>query len=236
MKRTPLRRTTTASTSVEPAACQVCARPFFKFNSLQKVCAKLRCLAQVGKLKRKTERESDKARAEKLLSVGDWIQKAEKVLRRFRRLEELAKGRGCMSCGRTQQEVQGTDGWKPGGAWDGGHFMSKGARPELRLEPKNIWLQCKSCNGGSAHYARKGYTVGLAFEENLRAQEGDELVDWLKGPHGPSKPAVDDLKALIALYRAKGKGAATRQPPAEGGLVPKTEAMTDPQAIEGAQP
>jgi hypothetical protein len=113
-----------------------------------------------------------------------------------------------MSCRRSQEEVQGTDGWKPGGAWDAGHFLGKGARPELRMEPLCIWLQCKSCNAGSAKYARKGYTVGLAFEENLRAQEGDALVDWLKGPHEPKHYTIDDLKEIKRTYKAKAKALA----------------------------
>jgi hypothetical protein len=119
-----------------------------------------------------------------------------------RRLEELAKGRGCMSCGRSQQEVEAGD-WRPGGYWDGGHFKSKGACPELALEPLNIWLQCKSCNAGSGKYARKGYTVNASFESNLAAVEGQDLVDWLNGPHEPKHYDIDDLKAIIQQCKIK---------------------------------
>jgi len=162
-------------------------------------------LAKKAEKAAKADRRETRAKLEKLKTRGDWIQEAEYEVRRFRRLEELAKGRGCMSCRRSQEEVQGTDGWKPGGAWDAGHFLGKGARPELRMEPLCIWLQCKSCNAGSAKYARKGYTVGLAFEENLRAQEGDALVDWLKGPHEPKHYTIDDLKEIKRTYKAKAK-------------------------------
>lgn len=151
----------------------------------------------------KVERAETKRRKLAIKTRADWLAEAKKLLQRRRRLEELAKGKGCMSCGRSQSEVMGTDGWKPGGAWDGGHFMSKGARPELALEPLNIWLQCKSCNGGSGKYARKGYTVGAAFEANLIAEQGAELVDWLKGPHEQKHYSTDDLIAICANEKLK---------------------------------
>jgi hypothetical protein len=151
----------------------------------------------------KVERAETKRRKLAIKTRADWLAEAKKLLQRRRRLEELAKGKGCMSCGRSQSEVMGTDGWKPGGAWDGGHFMSKGARPELALEPLNIWLQCKSCNGGSGKYARKGYTVGAAFEANLIAEQGAELVDWLKGPHEAKHYSVDDLIAICTDEKLK---------------------------------
>jgi hypothetical protein len=151
----------------------------------------------------KVEKADIRRRKLAIKTRADWLAEAKKLLQRRRRLEELAKGKGCMSCGRSQSEVMGTDGWKPGGAWDGGHFMSKGARPELALEPLNIWLQCKSCNGGSGKYARKGYTVGAAFEANLIAEHGAELVDWLKGPHEAKHHSVDDLIAICASEKLK---------------------------------
>jgi len=165
--------------------------------------------------RKKREKETTKAKAqdrketreklEKLKKRSEWLAEAKIAIQRFRRLEELSKGRGCISCLRTQEEVQGTEGWKPGGAWDGGHFMSKGARPELALEPLNIWLQCKSCNAGGGKYARKGYTVNANFEKNLAELEGQELVDWLKGPHELKHYTPEQLKEIKATYTAKAK-------------------------------
>lgn len=152
----------------------------------------------------KEERKKDKAKRESQKTRGEWLAEAKREVQKFRRLEELRKGSGCMSCLRSQQEVEAGE-WRPGGYWDGGHFQSKGARPELALEPLNIWLQCKACNGGSGKYARKGYTVNQNFETNLRAQEGDALVDWLKGPHEPAKHTIQDLKQIIATFRRKAK-------------------------------
>lgn len=191
-------------------ACKNCKTKFTPMSSWANACSPL-CGLEIARAKRikaeqaakVKERQADRVTREKQKTRGQWVAEAKIAIQRFRRLEELAKGSGCISCLRTQQEVMGTDGWKPGGAWDGGHFLSKGARPELALEPLNIWLQCKSCNAGGGKYARKGYTVNAAFEANLIAKEGAELVDWLNGPHEPKHYSTDDLKAIKATYAAK---------------------------------
>lgn len=152
----------------------------------------------------KVERAETRRRKEAAKTPSEVRAEAKVAIQGARRLEELAKGRGCMSCKRSQEEVQAGP-WRPGGYWDGGHFKSKGAFPELALEPLNIWLQCKSCNAGSGKYARKGYTVSKAFEENLIEAEGQDLVDWLNGPHEPKHYEMDELVAIRDHYRAKVK-------------------------------
>lgn len=191
--------------------CPICKDPYQKQNSLQKTCFKFECIKEFldkQKAKKlaqeaKKQRKADKDTRLRLKPRREWLAETQQAVNAFRRNEELAKGRGCISCGRTQAEVQHFDGWKPGGLWDAGHFVGVGANPTIRLEPKNIWLQCKSCNAGSGKYARKAATVAVNYERNLRAQEGDELVDWLKGPHEPKKYTIDQLKELKAHYAAK---------------------------------
>lgn len=148
----------------------------------------------------KVERADTRRRKEAMKTRADLLAECKLLIQRFRRLEELAKGRGCMSCSRSREEVEAGE-WRPGGYWDGGHFKSKGAFPELALEPLNIWLQCKSCNAGSGKYARKGYTVNAAFEANLAQAEGQALVDWLNGPHEPKHYDIDQLAALRDQYK-----------------------------------
>ena len=155
-----------------------------------------------AKVQAKAERADTKRRKEAIKSRTKVLAEAKVAIQAFRRHEELAKGRGCMSCGRSQQEVEAGE-WRPGGYWDGGHFKSKGAFPELALEPLNIWLQCKSCNAGSGKYARKGYTVNAAFELRLAEAEGDQLVDWLNGPHPPKHYGIEELAGIRNTYRAK---------------------------------
>lgn len=161
--------------------------------------------AKIEKAEQVKERKADAVKRENLKSRGQWLKEAKTAVQRFRRLEELALGSGCISCGRSQEEVTGTDAWKPGGAWDGGHFLSKGARPELALEPLNIWLQCKSCNAGSGKYARKGYTVNASYRMNLIERIGIDSVEALESDHAPKNYSVDEIKAIKSYYTAKVK-------------------------------
>lgn len=149
------------------------------------------------------ERKDIKVRKEALKSRADHLKDAEKAVRDYRRTYELSIGSGCISCGDTQESILRAQGWKTGGAFDAGHFLGKGARPELRLVPTNIWLQCKSCNAGSSKFARKGETVSQGFRTGLIARIGLEAVEALEADHTPRKETVEQLKAITAEYRAK---------------------------------
>lgn len=190
--------------------CRTCktrfeaSRPFQTWCST--ACGTVQASQKLAKWHAKkaaAERKETREKLERLKPRKDWLAEAKVAVQRWRRLEEISKGSGCISCGRSQEEVQQAEGWKRGGAWDGGHFLSKGAYPELALEPRNIWLQCKSCNAGAGKYPHKARTVSQAFEANLRAREGDALVDWLKGPHEPAKWTIEELKAMTKEARAK---------------------------------
>jgi hypothetical protein len=149
------------------------------------------------------ERSEIKVRKEKLKSRSEFVQEAEKAVRDYRRTYELSIGSGCISCGESQESILAAQGWKTGGAFDAGHFLGKGARPELRMVPANIWLQCKGCNAGSFKFARKGATVSEGFRAGLIDRIGLEAVEALEADHEPRKHTIDDLKAITAEYRAK---------------------------------
>lgn len=155
-----------------------------------------KAIAQLGRREIKVRKEALKSRA-------DHLKDAEKAVRDYRRTYELSIGSGCISCGESQESILAAQGWKTGGAFDAGHYLGKGARPELRLVPNNIWLQCKSCNAGSSKYARKGKTVSQAFREGLIARIGLEAVEALEADHAPRKETIEQLKAITAEYRAK---------------------------------
>lgn len=198
--------------SEKPKKCAVrnCRAPFIPKQSFEKWCSP-DCAVLIIKAaeseKRlafeQRERREIKVRKEALRSHGWYVGEATKAVQGFRRLYELSIGSGCMSCGKDQAQVQAEQGWKTGGAWDGGHYLSKGARPELRLVEQNIWLQCKGCNGGSNKYARKGESVKNGFRAGLIERIGLEAVDALEADHEPRKYSIPELKAIAAEYRAK---------------------------------
>ncbi|QJI29932.1 hypothetical protein HKK55_14855 [Pseudomonas sp. ADAK18] len=157
-----------------------------------------KALADVGRRKIKERKEALKTRT-------DHLKDAEKAVRDYRRTYELSIGSGCISCGESQESILAAQGWKTGGAFDAGHFLGKGARPELRLVPSNIWLQCKSCNAGSSKYARKGETVSQGYRIGLIARIGVEAVEAMEADHQPRKHTTEELKAITAEFRAKTK-------------------------------
>ena len=196
----------------KPKTCKnpACRASFVPQRLGQAVCSPKCALAtiEVQKAKEKKSlaqagRRDIKVRKEALKSRGDHMKDAEKAVRDYRRTYELSIGSGCISCGESQESILHAQGWKTGGAFDAGHFLGKGARPELRLVPSNIWLQCKSCNAGSSKYARKGQTVSQGFRTGLIARIGLEAVEALESDHTPRKETIEQLKAITAEYRAK---------------------------------
>ena len=202
----------TAIKEVKQKSCKACGNKFRPSLSTQRACS-VRCALDLAKqpanqqLARKAidqrERREIKVRKEKLKSRSEFVQEAEKAVRDYRRTYELSIGSGCISCGESQESILAAQGWKTGGAFDAGHFLGKGARPELRMEPNNIWLQCKGCNAGSFKFARKGATVSEGFRAGLIDRIGLEAVEALEADHEPRKHTIDDLKAITAEYRAK---------------------------------
>lgn len=196
----------------KPKKCRVdtCRASFVPSRMGQAVCSPACALIDAPKNQDKArkaiaqrDRRDIQVRKEALKSRSDHIKDAEKAVRDYRRTYELSIGSGCISCGESQESILSAQGWKVGGAFDAGHFMGKGARPELRLEPSNIWLQCKACNSGSYMHARKGYTVSQGFRTGLIARIGLEAVEALEADHEPRKHTVDELKAITAECRAK---------------------------------
>jgi hypothetical protein len=126
------------------------------------------------------------------------LREAQKSFNAFiRKRDELLP---CISCERV---TSNDDSFKIGGAWDCGHFLTRGAFPELRFEELNAHKQCKTCNGGSNKYARKTHLVATDYRINLIEKIGPDKVEWLEGPHKAKKYTCSDLKAIELKYKEK---------------------------------
>ena len=183
-----------------------CATKFVPAKMGQKVCGWACGLAiapanqeRARKAIEQRERREIKVRKEKLKSVGDYTKEAQTEFNRF--IRERDKDQPCICCGSYGSD----EDWLTGGKWDAGHFLSRGAYPELRFDEDNCHKQLKTCNGGSGKYAAKGRTVAQGYRERLIQKIGKERVDRLEGPHEPKRYTVEDLKAVKAEYRAKTK-------------------------------
>tara|TARA_R100000951_G_scaffold110053_1_gene107767 strand:- start:363 stop:953 length:591 start_codon:yes stop_codon:yes gene_type:complete len=73
----------------------------------------------------------------------------------------------CVTCGHVGK-------WNEG--FDGGHFIAKGNCSYWMLDPRNIWPQCKSCNGNGMKFGNKEADYTLFMIDEF----GREFVDRMK--------------------------------------------------------
>ena len=153
-------------------------RPFQTWCSVP--CGSVLAEQKLAKKKRadaKVERVKTKEKLDKLKGRSKWAKEAQAAVNKFIRLRDADQP--CISCGRYHQ-----------GSYDAGHYLSVGARPELRFDELNIHKQCVPCNqhlSGNVVNFRKGLLIRI----------GAESVAYLEGPHEPKKYTIDELKAII---------------------------------------
>lgn len=167
--------------------CRVCGQAFERQRIGQKTCS-VACAIQLGrevsrKMMAARERIETKRRKEAVMSRSDWMKKLQAVFNKYIRLRDDALP--CISCGRHHQ-----------GQYHAGHYLTIGARPELRFDEDNCHKQCAPCNN---HLSGNlvNYRIGLIKKIGL------ERVERLEGHHAPLKLTVDEIKANIETYRQK---------------------------------
>lgn len=133
----------------------------------------------------KVDKALTKQKLAKLKSKAQWAKEAQTEFNRFIRLRDADQP--CISCGRHHT-----------GQYHAGHFLSVGARPELRFEESNVHKQCAPCN---THLSGNA----VLFRKSLCERIGWKSVAWLEGPHAPRKDTVDTLIALKREYAAKAR-------------------------------
>lgn len=174
--------------------CAICAQVFQPSRPLQKVCgpacgaAWAKKLAERAKAKgAREERKAHRAARERIKTRSEHLREAQAAFNAWIKLRDA--DRPCISCGRPAT-------WS--GQFDAGHYLSRGARPELRFEPKNVWKQCLPCN---RHLS--GNLV--LFRASLVKEIGIDGVEWLEGYHEPKRYTIEQLKEIKAHYRAEAR-------------------------------
>lgn len=165
-----------------PKECRQCGTRFYPLRPMQAVCSPI-CASRFVKEAKKQERESVKVRKEAIKSKADWARETQTAFNAWVRARDADKP--CISCQRHHT-----------GQYHAGHFLSRGARPELAYEPDNCHRQCAPCN---THLSGN---IAL-YRVNLVKLIGLDRVEWLEGPHPAKHYSVDDLKEIKALYKAK---------------------------------
>lgn len=163
--------------------CKVCETPFTPFSSTAKVCGVACAVAYNEQVKAKKARKELKERKEAIKSRADWLAEAQAAVNAY--VRERDADLPCISCGRHHQ-----------GQYHAGHYLSRGARPELRFNLDNIHKQCAPCNNHLSGNA-------VLFRIGLIAKIGLERVEALEGPHEAKKYSIEEIKAIKAEYRAK---------------------------------
>jgi len=146
----------------------------------------LRKTREEAKLKAdRTERVEAKKALERLKTRSDWLKDAQVVFNQY--IRERDKLEPCISCSRHHQ-----------GQYHAGHYLSTGARPNLRFVENNVHKQCQPCN---THLS--GNLIN--YRINLIQKIGVEAVVQLETDFEPKKYTIDDLKEIIKIYRNKVK-------------------------------
>ena len=191
-RKTPLKAAGKAVTSVpvfKPRKCKACKATYTPARAFQCWCSPECGLiiaaqrkAKADAIQAKEQRKADKAKREALKSKAELANDAQEVVNRYVRLRDA--GKPCISCGSLTAET-----------YQAGHYLSRGARPELRFDLDNIHAQCIHCN------LHKSGNVS-EYRPHLIQRIGLERVERLEGPHPMPKWSREDLINIKQQARA----------------------------------
>lgn len=179
------------TTTLKEKTCAQCGTQFRPFSSTSRVCSQI-CALRWVRVEKKKERALDRKKKQDQMPIRELLAEVQVPFNAWIRARDADLP--CVSCGVVNPPMT------TGGQWDAGHFLSRGAYPELRFNEDNVAKQCKSCNAGSGKFAHKERTVSQRFEEELRRRIGDERVDALKCAHPLHKWERDELIAIKADF------------------------------------
>jgi len=172
--------------------CKICRSEFAKQSISHKTCSPECAISLVNQVKAKEKAKIDrldrvetKKALDRLKSRSDWLKDAQKVFNEF--IRERDRLEFCISCQRHHT-----------GQYHAGHYLSTGARPNLRFDEQNVHKQCQPCN---THLS--GNLIN--YRINLIKKIGLDEVLRLETDFEPKKYTIDDLKEIIQNYRKKVK-------------------------------
>jgi hypothetical protein len=177
--------------AVKPKTCAYCGKEFVPFQSMQRVCATVKCAKGFAASKRKEQKANTRARKAALKTIPDLLKAAQREFNAY--IRERDKGRPCICCG-----VALASGSAPGGGIDAGHYRSVGSAPHLRFIEDNVHGQRKVCNRYGAGRA-VDYRIGLIQRIGL------EAVEKLESDNRVHRWTREELISIRDTYRAKAR-------------------------------
>ena len=181
------------------AKCKICKTEFTPTRPLQRVCG-LACAMQTAGIKaaikrvkvEKTDRKETKAKLKVLTETKPKLTKAAQLaFNGYIRARDY--GKPCICC---DKPIPWGTTKTTGGVCDAGHWLSVGARVNLRFNEDNVHAQLKYCNKQLSGNAAN-YRIGLVKRIGL------ERVEALECDHRLNHYSKDELRAIEAAYKAK---------------------------------
>ena len=171
--------------------CVICRELFTKRSMTHKVCGPDCAQVHIQQTKDKVERKDIAKRKKELKTRSDYIKDAQVIFNRY--IRERDANKPCICCGLPLvfQSV--------GGGYDCGHYRSVGSAPHLRFDERNAHGQRKQCN-------RWGAGRAVDYRLGLIKRIGQQEVDALEANDDIKKYTIEDLIAIVNLYKAKLKG------------------------------
>jgi hypothetical protein len=186
-------------TELKTRKCKICKGEYVPWRTTQPTCGKYDCNVEyaikhhekVTRLREKRERQALREAKERIKTRSQWLKEVQVVFNRYIRIRD--ESLACISCSRHHR-----------GQYHAGHYLSVGARPELRFEESNVHKQCAPCND---HLSGNIALYRIALVKKI----GLEQVEWLEGPHEAKHYTIDELKELKKLYQRKCKELLTKE-------------------------
>lgn len=162
--------------------CRICSADYIKSRPLQRVCSTSCALELVKQTNAKREEKELQKNKRVAKKRGDLLKEAQAAFNGYIRARDHASP--CISCQRMHQ-----------GQWHAGHYMSIGARPNLRFDERNVNKQCQPCNT-HLHGNLINYRLGLI------ARLGQSAVTAIEHDHTPRHFSTDDIAHIKKHYGA----------------------------------
>lgn len=155
--------------------------------------------------KEKAVRKLHREQKEAIKPKSKWLAEAQAAFNKYIRIRDYKEP--CISCGKPKEVVESEQGWKTGGCWDAGHFMTRGAKGQLRFVLFNVHKQCKSCNGGGGRFSAKAATVDANYRINLIEKIGIAKVEYLENNNDIDlkKGDVEYLKRIKRIFNKRAR-------------------------------
>ncbi len=136
---------------------------------------------------RQIKRKEHAEAKERVKTRAEWLRDAQTWFNRYIRLRD--KDEPCISCDKPNNGTHQRHA---------SHYRSVGACSYLRFHEMNVWASCSVCNN---------HLSGNLAEYRIRLTKkiGIDKVEWLESQPKTYKHTIDEIKEIIAKYKAKCK-------------------------------